>query len=335
MSRYYTFVGKAGDKLYHRYIENGERHIDVISNYPYKLFSKDPAGKHISLYNDKLICHEFDTIYDMADFVRKFDRDKIYGNTSPVQQFIANEYNGKVDISEQLYRTLNFDLEVEHGEGLTEDGQAPKNIGFPKPEDADGIILSVTYEIIVGKEKPISYGLGLKPYTGDKKIKYTQCKSEKELLTKFIDVFVENQFDFLTGWSIQHFDIPYLVNRCRKVLGNSHTNKLSPFGGIVKNPIKENPRSPSLEFEIFGSVIFDYIELYKKYAMTKQESYKLDHIAEQELGDNKVKFPEYNNNLMNLYQGVYNINGESKDLPEKDRWCKLRTLVGEKLGVKA
>ena len=46
-----------------------------------------------------------------------------------------------------------------------------------------------------------------------------------------------------------------------------------------------------IHYDVSGISQLDYLELYKKYTYSKQESYKLDYIAEQELGDKKKENP--------------------------------------------
>lgn len=324
MSKYYTFVGEIDGNIYHRYIENGERHIDIVKMYPYEIFLKDLNGEYNSLYDEKLKRYEFDTISELKKFIYEAGRDNVYGNTSPVQQFIASEYPDEIKMSELLYTIFNFDLEVEHENN------------FPNPKDAINEILSVSYEIRVGKGLSKKYYMGTIPYTGDDKETETMVlNDERELIQKLIDVIHECQPDFMTNWYGDFFDIPYLVHRSLKVLGKEKTNMISPFGKYSKKCISENKFAPFLSFNIFGITNLDYMELYKKYSPDKQESYRLDHIAEVELGENKIKFPEYKNNLMNLYLGRYDIAPETpkETLNEKDRWCRLRTILKNKLDI--
>ena len=377
--KYYTFVGTMGDILFHRYIENGERHIEIVKNYPYELFTKSASGEYTSLYGDKLKRTEFDTIYKLKDFIHNNQMSNVFGNTSPIQQFIAKEYDD-VSVDEPLYKTISFDIETNHADGLAysnfdtvlykvkngaqqeafykqirefdnledikvydpfykkmvwynESTYADQNIGFPNPEDAAAEILSITYQVIVGQTVVKTAGLGLRKYTGNSKMEYTVCSNEKELITNFINVFVEEQFDFITSWFGVIFDIPYLVTRARKIVGNAVTNKLSPFSAYGKNVIKENKRATQLEYTIFGLTHLDYMDLYKQYAKDKQERYTLDHISNVELGENKVNYSEYKDSLMNLYCGVYDIPeaAEKDELPTKDRWARLRTMIAKKL----
>jgi DNA polymerase elongation subunit (family B) len=71
------------------------------------------------------------------------------------------------------------------------------------------------------------------------------------------------------------------------------SKKLSPWGYINerKTFIKGNEE---IHYDIHGISQLDYLELYKKFTYQKQESYRLDYIAGEELGDAKKLNPEDN-----------------------------------------
>lgn len=101
------------------------------------------------------------------------------------------------------------------------------------------------------------------------------------------------------------FDVKYLVNRCNKIIGEQETKKLSPWKVIKeKKTRKFNPKfnqyEEDVEYSLLGISSLDYMDLFKKYHPEgkSQESYKLDHIAENEIGENKV---EYDGSLHKLY----------------------------------
>ena len=49
----------------------------------------------------------------------------------------------------------------------------------------------------------------------------------------------------------------------------------------------------NIAYDITGVATLDYLELYRKFTYTNQESYRLDHIAFVELGQNKLDHSEY------------------------------------------
>jgi DNA polymerase elongation subunit (family B) len=99
--------------------------------------------------------------------------------------------------------------------------------------------------------------------------------------------------------------VPYLVNRIRSVLGEDEVKKLSPWNYLWERKVTINGRELT-QYNIGGVSALDYIELYKWYAPggKSQESYKLDNIANVELGESKLSYDEYDN-LHQLYKLNY------------------------------
>jgi DNA polymerase elongation subunit (family B) len=72
-------------------------------------------------------------------------------------------------------------------------------------------------------------------------------------------------------------------------LGEDHLKKLSPWKVVKeKNIIKL--KKENISFDLLGIAILDYLDLYKKFTYTNQESYKLDHIAKVELSKEKLSY---------------------------------------------
>lgn len=99
------------------------------------------------------------------------------------------------------------------------------------------------------------------------------------------------------------FDIPYIVNRMNRLWGHSKTKRLSPWNYIKKDNVEAMGRVQSV-YNIVGVSSLDYLELYRKFTYTAQESYKLDHIAFVELDQRKLSYSEYSG-LHELYKNDY------------------------------
>jgi DNA polymerase elongation subunit (family B) len=110
-----------------------------------------------------------------------------------------------------------------------------------------------------------------------------------------------NYPDIITGWNSRFFDIPYLVNRIVKVLGQKMANKLSPWGWYKENEINLFGNRKQQIFDLVGISSIDYMDAYKKFTYVNQESYSLNHIAYAELGEKKLDYSEYSS-LHELYQ---------------------------------
>ena len=120
---------------------------------------------------------------------------------------------------------------------------------------------------------------------------YRKCKDEYDLCKKFLEFWQEFTPDILTGWNTKFFDVPYLVNRFTKVLGEKEMKKLSPWNYISERKTVINGREMTA-YGFLGVEQLDYIELYKWYAPggKSQESYRLDNIAQVELGEGKISY---------------------------------------------
>lgn len=114
--------------------------------------------------------------------------------------------------------------------------------------------------------------------------------TEVELLRHMVRFFQTQQIDILSGWNSEFFDVPYIINRCKRVLGESVTNLISPWKKLIESKATVNDKEV-IKYEIVGICHLDYLELYKKFNPGSQESFKLDYIADLELGSGKVENP--------------------------------------------
>lgn len=128
--------------------------------------------------------------------------------------------------------------------------------------------------------------------------------TEEELLETFLAFFKLLEPDILTGWNINGFDVPYLYNRMVRVIGEGIANQLSPIGSVHYDDYKNR-------YKIAGISCLDYMDLYKKFEMSKSPSYKLDAIGREEVGLGKI---HYTGTLDTLFKSdinkfiEYNVN---------------------------
>jgi DNA polymerase elongation subunit (family B) len=149
----------------------------------------------------------------------------------------------------------------------------------------------------------------------------------------------DKQPEIITGWNVRFFDIPYLVNRCKKILDEKEVKNLSPWG-IIKDSIVNSRGEDKVVYDIVGISILDYYELYRTFTYINQESYKLDHIAYVELGERKISYSEYEN-MSDFYKKnfqkfiEYNIKDVElvERLEEKLRLIELAVALAYSAGV--
>ena len=290
MSFFYTNVQVSGNNILYRGVIDGKRVKQRIEYSP-SLYVPSKRITHItSLDGDYLDQKIFGGIREARDYIKQFDGVssgvKIYGNSAFEYAYIGENHKGMVDWDEEKILTAVVDIEV-----------GSEN-GFPDPYEANEPITAICITYLHGPT--YVFGCGIYEKQGEEI--YVKCKDEYTLCKRFMELWKLKTPDTITGWNTKFFDIPYLVNRFRKILGEDETKKLSPWNNIYERKTTINGRE-LIEYKISGLASLDYIELYKWYAPggKSQESYRLDAIAQVELGEGKISYDEYDN-LYSLYR---------------------------------
>ena len=290
MSNFYTNVQCFGNNILYRGIQNGKRVKDKINYSPSLFIPSKKITNHTSLEGDYLDEKSFASVKAARDYIKQFEgvsgAPKICGQTRFEYAFIADQHNGMVDYDYEKVSVAVIDIEV-----------GSEN-GFPDPYQANEPITAICLKFT--NSQPIVFGCG--EYQVQEGEIYIRCKDEYNLCKKFLELWKDKYPDIITGWNTKFFDIPYLVNRFRKILGEEETKKLSPWNYITERKAYVNNRQ-LIDYTLVGVSSLDYIELYKWYAPggKSQESYRLDNIAQVELGEGKLDYDEYDN-LNALYR---------------------------------
>ena len=132
-----------------------------------------------------------------------------------------------------------------------------------------------------------------------------------------------------SGWNSEGFDIPYTTNRVTKILSKEDTRRFCLFDQFPKRREYEKFGRDSVTYDYIGRVHLDYLELYRKYTYEERHSYRLDAIAEYELGKRKTQYEGtldqlYNNDFKTFVE--YNIN-DCKLLDDLDKKLKFMDLA--------
>ena len=98
--------------------------------------------------------------------------------------------------------------------------------------------------------------------------------------------WIKNYPDVITGWNTKFFDLPYLMNRIKLIAGDKVANRMSPWNMVNRGEVVTHGR-PQTVYNLYGISMLDYLDLYKWFIPTRQESYRLDFIGELELGRGK------------------------------------------------
>ena len=292
MSSFYTNVQSIAGNILYRGVLDGKRVKQKIEYSPSLYISTNKKTEYRSLDGEPLMRKLFGNIYEAKDYLDKFkdvSNTRIFGNTRYEYAYIAEHHPDMVEWDQDKILVAVVDIEV-----------GSEN-GFPDPYDANEPITAIA--ITYMGSPPIVLGCGDYEVQGDET--YIKCRDEWTLCKKFIELWSRKCPDVITGWNTKFFDIPYLINRFNKILGEDETKKLSPWNFIKNRTTNINGRQ-LIAYEIVGVASLDYIELYKWYAPggKSQESYRLDNIAQVELGDGKISYDEFEN-LHQLYKQNY------------------------------
>jgi DNA polymerase elongation subunit (family B) len=292
-SSFYTNVQCFGSNILYRGIIDGKRVKQRIEYSPSLFLPSKRVTNFTTLTGDYLDQKVFGTTKEARDYIKQFEgvsgASKVYGQTRFEYAYIADQHQGMVDYDQDKVLIAVIDIEV-----------GSEN-GFPDPYEANEPITAIAVKYLNGK----TYVFGCGEYVTQGEEVYVKCKDEYSLCKQFMALWTKVCPDILTGWNTKFFDIPYIINRFRKILGEDETKTLSPWKYLTERKTRINGRE-LIAYDIVGVASLDYIELYKWYAPggKSQESYRLDNIAQVELGEGKIAYDEYDN-LHALYRLNY------------------------------
>lgn len=287
--KFYTSVFARGDKVYMRGFDKGMRIKDVVKYNPY-LFIAKQNGKYKTLDGKSVEKLMFDSIRDAKDFIQKYEdvaNMDIYGLTAFPYVYIFDTFKGDIDYDPNIVNIGTLDIECAADEG------------FPDIQKADKPLTAITIRC---RGRNYVFGCG-EFNTKDPNTYYIQCKDEYHLIQQFLACWQALDLDIVTGWNIEFFDIPYIVNRIKILFNETEARKLSPWK-ILDEKTVEFRGKQNQSYAPAGISILDYYQLYRKFSFGNQESYKLDFIAQVELGEKKIDYSEYGN-LLELYKNNF------------------------------
>ena len=241
-------------------------------SYPYSRYAYEKAvrGEYLSIYGDRLT-----KIYKFT----KDDPELFESDVAETTRALVDAYSESDDPSTG-HVILTYDIECEMISGL------------PDPEKAENEITSIAFHDSATNQ----YWVLILDKDGVVKQKQTEkatiipFSDERDLLLKYLDLYEYINPSIVTGWNIDFFDTPMLYNRIKRVLGERHANRLSPIGECFWSPYRKR-------YFMAGVSYLDYITLYKYYNYGELPNYRLDTVAQIELGRGKV---EYTGNLDQL-----------------------------------
>jgi DNA polymerase elongation subunit (family B) len=281
---FYTNVQMVGDHFLVRGYENGKHFMTREKFSPTLFVPSNKKTKYQTLNGEYVEAIQPGSVRDCREFIKKYDSVdgfKIYGNDKYIYQYISEKYPEneiKFDISKIKLTTIDIEVASENG--------------FPDVENAAEEILLITLQDYNTKQIR-TWGQG-KFNNNQSNVSYRAFSDEYSLLNDFIHWWMmeDNTPEVVTGWNSELYDIPYLVRRLDRVLGEKLMKRMSPWGLVTEDEVYISGRK-HISYDIGGISQLDYIKLYKKFTYKAQESYRLDHIANVELGQKKLDHSEF------------------------------------------
>lgn len=183
-----------------------------------------------------------------------------------------------------LPRICYFDIEVRN----------PPNI-FPAPEKSEWPIVSIQVgDSYSDNDIIFTYGVPQTSFPG-----HVALDTERELILSFVDYIENTDFDVLTGWYSNGFDIPYIVTRA-DILGID-------IRGLsrVRWPPKADKRGEEFFVRIPGRQCVDMKQAFQKWYKAEGELEKFDlksvvanpHV----MGDNAFAYTDYGGSIEKLF----------------------------------
>ena len=282
MSSFYTNIQLAGDTILYRGYEDGQP-VQFRAHFSPTLYVLSKNTEEYKTLDGRNVSPiDFTNTRSAREFIKQYDGVEgfeIHGYDRFVYQYIRREFPGEVDYDISQMKIYAMDIEVQCENG------------FPNVEEAAEEMLSITIKDMVTKQY---YCWCTREFEAPKGVKAEFFWTEHEMLSNFLKWWGENTPDILTGWNVNLYDVPYIARRVCRVLGEKWMKSLSPWNRANEREVYVQGRK-NYAYDISGVNILDYLDLYRKFTYSNQESYRLDHIAFVELGQRKVDHSEYEN----------------------------------------
>ena len=278
------------DKIYvvERTPEGKRAYKEFPTNYV--LYYEDPKGKHRSIYGDPV--SRFST-RKKAEFEkeRRIHRGKqlFESDVNVVFRCLSENY---LKAEPPKLHTAFFDIEVDFDQEL---GYSPTDDPF-NAVTAISVYLDWLDQLVTLVIPPKHMSDETAQDLISEFPNTFLFRSEIEMFETFFDLIEDA--DVLTGWNSEGYDIPYCVNRVKRIMTKDDTRRFCLLGQLPKPRTYERFGKEEQTYDLIGRIHMDYLQLYKKYNYESRHSYSLDAIGEYELGERKTA---YEGSLDQLY----------------------------------
>ena len=273
--------------------KDGKRHF---TEYPvkYTFFYKDARGKYKSIYGDPLSrIVARNTKQFRKELAINQNKELFESDVNPIFQCLSEQY---LNVDAPKLNVCFFDIETDFD---------PER-GFADPSDPFMPITAITVHL-QWLDSLVTFALPPKGLTMEQAKKEVEdfpntylYEKEGDMLEAFLDIIQDA--DILTGWNSEGYDIPYCVNRVKRVLSKDDTRRFCLWKQLPKKREYEKYGKKAETYDLIGRVHLDSLELYRKYTYEERHTYRLDAIGEMEIGEKKTV---YEGTLDQLYNNDF------------------------------
>ena len=273
--------------------KEGKRHF---TEYPvkYTFYYKDQRGKYKSIYGDplnRIVARN--TKQFRKELAINQNKDLFESDVNPIFQCLSENY---LNVDAPKLNVAFFDIETDFD---------PER-GFADPSDPFMPITAITVHL-QWLDSLITLALPPKTLTMDQAKEQVKdfdnthlYEKEGDMLEAFLDLIKDA--DVLSGWNSEGYDIPYCVNRVKRVLSKDDTRRFCLWKQLPKKREFEKYGKKAETYDLIGRVHLDSLELYRKYTYEERHTYRLDAIGELEVGEKKTV---YEGTLDQLYNNDF------------------------------
>ena len=288
--------------------KDGKRHFHEYQA-KYTWYYEDPRGKYKSIYGDPLVRVVCKSTKDFRkELAINKGKTMFESDVNPIFQCLSENYlNQDAPKLNVAFWDIETDYDPERGFAPTEDPFMPITAITVCLQWLDSMLVTVA---MPPKGMPLEEATAMcKARWGDSVVLFPNSKTgEGEMLSTFLDLIEDA--DIHSGWNSEGYDVPYTVNRIRRVLSGDDTRRFCLWGQKPRRREYEKFGKLSETYDTIGRVHMDYLNLYRKYTYEERHTYRLDAIGELEVGENKTPYEGtldqlYNNDFEKFIE--YNI----------------------------
>jgi len=284
---------------------------------------------------DVLFPNRFLIDHGVESGIRVPERRDHEGDDAPIT--VHHEEVEPVDVVAEP-RVHTLDIEVDDRDGFPEDGEQPIVCLSTHDSRRDEYVGWIHAGVDAEWSGDVDDLDGFEPIDEDATVEVRTFDDEAAMLDAYLSYVEQTDPDILTGWNFDDFDAPYLLDRLEDVGGRPDVDADLSIERLSR--VDEVWRSNWGAPDVKGRVVFDLLYAYQRTQFSELDSYRLDAVAEEELGVGKER---YTGDLGDLWEQdperllEYNVR-DVELCVELDRkqdviafWDEVRTFVGCKL----